>query len=105
MRAGEFFPFLAVMALVTYLVRALPFATVNKKIKNRFIRSFLYYVPYAVLGVMTVPDIFFATGSPVTGLAALVTAAAFSYREKGLLTVALFSCLSAFLTQLLISAL
>ena len=60
----QFFSGLAVMAGVTYLVRMLPLVLVKKKIENRFINSFLYYVPYAVLAVMTVPAIFSSTASP-----------------------------------------
>ena len=60
---GLFFKYLAVMAITTYLIRMLPLVLCKKKIENVFIRSFLYYVPYAVLGAMTIPAIFFSTGS------------------------------------------
>ena len=59
---------LAVMALVTYLVRMLPMTLFTKRITNRFLRSFLYYVPYAVLGAMTFPAIFFSTGGLISGI-------------------------------------
>ena len=62
----KFALYLAVMAGVTYLVRMLPLVLVKKKIENVFIRSFLYYVPYAVLAVMTIPAIFFATSSVIS---------------------------------------
>ena len=60
---ADFFIYLAIMAGVTYLVRMLPFVLVRGRIKSRFFRSFLYYVPYSVLTVMTIPAIFFSTGS------------------------------------------
>ncbi len=101
MSVSCFLPYLAVMAGVTYLIRALPFAAFNKKIKNRFVKSFLYYVPYAVLSVMTVPDIFFAPGLAAAGAAALVVAILLSYKEKGLLTVAVFSCITVYTVELI----
>ena len=64
---------LAVMALTTYLIRALPLLLLHKPVKNRFLRSFFYYVPYAVLSAMTFPAVIYATGNPLTGgFAALV---------------------------------
>ncbi len=68
----QFFSGLAVMAGVTYLVRMLPLVLVKKKIENRFINSFLYYVPYAVLAVMTVPAIFSSTASLPSAIAGFV---------------------------------
>ena len=83
---------LAVMAAVTYLIRMLPLAIFRRKLKNRWIRSFLYYVPFAVLGAMTFPEIFFSTGSVWSATAGLITAAVLAYLEKGLLPVALSAC-------------
>lgn len=60
----NYYVYLLVMSLVTYLIRMIPFVLVKKKIKNRFLLSFLYYVPYAVLSVMTIPAIFYSTGVP-----------------------------------------
>lgn len=64
--------YIAVMAGVTYLIRVLPLTLIRKEIKNRTIRSFLYYVPYVTLAVMTFPAILDATGSAWSGLAALL---------------------------------
>ena len=75
------------MALVTYLVRMLPLAAIRRKITSPFVLSFLYYVPYAVLTAMTIPGIFFSTGS--VGFAAALIAALFN---RGLLIVALSAC-------------
>lgn len=83
---------LAIMAGVTYLIRMLPLAVFKRKLENEFVQSFLYYVPYAVLGAMTFPDIFFSTGSIWSAAAGLLIAIVLSYFEKGLLTVALSAC-------------
>ena len=74
MSAEAFYPYLLVMAGVTYLIRMLPLTVFRREIRSPFLRSFLYYVPYAVLGAMTVPDIFYATGSLWTALAGLAVA-------------------------------
>ena len=65
---------LLVMAVTTYLIRSLPFAAFRFKIKSRFARDFLYYVPYAVLGAMTVPYIFYATDNAYTAAVGFVVA-------------------------------
>lgn len=105
MSAVVFFKYLAVMALVTYLIRAVPFAMFNKKIKSRFVRSFLEYVPFAVLSAMTIPDIFFATDMLLSSVVALLIAVALAYKEKSLLTVAVFSCVSVYVTEFIASIL
>lgn len=96
-----FFAYLAAMALVTYAIRMIPFTVMRTKIKSPYIRSFLFYVPYSVLGAMTFPYIFYATGNVVT--AAIGTAVAFvmAYFNFSLLTVAICACTAAFLTGLL----
>jgi len=83
---------LAVMAGVTYLIRMIPLAIFRRKLQNRWVRSFLYYVPFAVLGAMTFPEIFFSTGNIWSATAGLITAAILAYFEKGLLPVALSAC-------------
>lgn len=105
MSAALFFKYLAVMALVTYLIRAVPFAMFNKKIKSKFVRSFLEYVPFAVLAAMTIPDIFFATDMLLSAVVALIVAVILAYREKSLLTVAVFACVSVYVTELFASIL
>lgn len=89
---SRFFVYLAVMAGVTYLIRMLPLVLVRKKITNRFVKSFLYYIPYAVLGAMTFPAILYSTSSVASAAAGLVCAAVLAYFDKGLLTVAAVSC-------------
>ena len=73
--------YIAVMALVTYLIRVLPLTLVRREIKNIYIRSFLYYVPYVTLSVMTFPAILDATGSTWSGLAALVIGMALAWKR------------------------
>lgn len=94
--------YLLVMAGITYLVRMIPLVLVKKKIKNKFILSFLYYIPYAVLSVMTIPAIFYSTSHKISAAAGFVVAAVLSYFEKSLLKVAAFSCVAVFIAELLI---
>lgn len=89
------------MVLVTNLIRILPVTVVRKKIKNRFLRSFLYYVPYVTLAVMTVPAIIDATGSPLAGALALVAGIAAAWSGMGLFPVALICCIVVLLAGLL----
>jgi branched-subunit amino acid transport protein len=89
---------------VSYLIRILPLTLIRKPIKNRFIRSFLYYVPYVTLSVMTFPAILSATASPWSGLAGFVTAVGLSYKGKGLIFVSLCACAVVFLLELVLVA-
>ena len=97
----KFVPYLIVMAGVTYLIRAIPFVLINKKIENRFINSFLYYIPYTVLSAMTFPAILYATGSMISAAAGLLTAIFIAYKGKGLLVVAIGACLAVFIVEVL----
>lgn len=101
MNITEFFIYLFIMAGVTYLIRAIPFVIFKGKITNTFIKSFLYYVPYAVLGAMTFPAILFSTGNYTSAVAGLIVACILAFREKSLLTVAIFACLATFIVNLL----
>ncbi len=94
-----------VMAAVTYLVRMLPLTVFRGKIRSPFIRSFLRYVPYAVLGAMTIPDVFYSTGDPRTAAAGLAVGIALAWRGKSLLTVALCASAAVAAAQLLLSVL
>lgn len=89
----------AVMAVVTYLPRMLPMAVFRKKINNRFVKSFLAYVPFAVLSAMTFPEILTSTACLWSALAGLITALILAYFNRGLLTVALGSVGMVFLTE------
>lgn len=97
----KFFLYLLVTAGVTYLVRAVPLVLVKGKIRNRFILSFLHYIPYAVLSVMTIPAIFYATGDAVSAVAGFVVAVFLAYREKSLLQVAAAACGAVLAVQLI----
>ena len=87
-----FLPYLAVMAVVTYLIRMLPLTVFRREIKSRFVQSFLTYIPYAVLGAMTFPDVMYSTGNVWTAAAGVVVAVILAWRGKSLLTVALAAC-------------
>lgn len=93
---------IAVMAGVTYLVRMIPFTAFRKQIKSRFIRSILYYLPYAVLSAMTVPAIFYSTGNLKSAVVGTIIAVAVAFFEKPLIVVALAASLSALITELII---
>ena len=96
---GLLLAYIGVMALVTYLIRLLPVVLFTQKINNVFVRSFLYYVPYAVLGAMTVPAIFTSTNSVISAVLGGLTAVFFAYREKSLLFVAVAASLVAVLVE------
>lgn len=99
---GLLLAYIAVMAGVTYLVRLLPLVCFRKKITNVFVKSFLYYVPYAVLGAMTVPAIFASTSYTLSAVAGLIAAVFFAYREKSLLYVAVMASAVVFVAERLI---
>ena len=99
---SQFLPYLLVMAGVTYLIRMLPLTFFRKEIKSRFIMSFLHYVPYAVLGAMTIPDVLYSTGNMGTALAGLIVAVVLAWRGKGLLTVAIAACVAVAAAQLIL---
>ena len=99
---GNVYVYILVMALVTYLIRMLPLTLIRGSIKSKFIRSFLYYVPYVTLSVMTFPAILSATASPWSGLAGFVTALGLSYKGKGLIFVSLCACAVVFLLELVL---
>jgi branched-subunit amino acid transport protein len=89
-----------VMAVVTYLIRVLPLTLVRKEIKNVYIRSFLYYVPYVTLAVMIFPAILDATASVYSALTGFIVAIIVAYRNASLVTVALVTCLTVFVVEL-----
>ena len=90
------------MAAVTYLIRVIPFTVFRKKIRCRFVLSFLHYVPFAVLSAMTIPAIFYATGNPITALAGTAVALVLAYGELPLVIVALSATAAALLTGFIV---
>lgn len=101
MNKYNFFVYLFIMALVTYLVRMIPLVLVKKRIKNKFLLSFLHYIPYAVLSAMTIPAIFYSTSDNISAWAGFLVAVALSYFEKSLLKVAVSSCFVVLLCEII----
>ena len=95
--------YILVMAVTTYLVRALPLTLFKKPIRSRFVRSFLHYVPYACLTAMTFPAILSSTASILSGAAALVVAVILAFRGKSLILVALGSSAAVLVTEWLLT--
>lgn len=91
-----------IMALVTYIPRVLPLTVFRKEIKSRYIRSFLDYTPYAVLGAMTFPDVFTSTGSLYSAMAGTAVALILSYYRKGLVTVACSAIAAVYLVEMIL---
>ena len=101
----NFYIYLLVMAGVTYLIRMLPLVLVKKKIKNKYLLSFLYYIPYAVLSAMTFPGIFYATGSVVSAVVGTACALILAYFKRSMVTVAEVSCGVVFVTEFIMKML
>lgn len=88
-----------IMAGVTFAIRMLPMVLIRTKIENNFLKSFLYYIPYAVLAAMVIPDIFYSTNSFYSALVGLLVAIILSLFKRSLLTVALSSCVSVYIVE------
>lgn len=97
--------YIFVGALVSFVIRVLPLTLIRKQITNRFLRSFLFYVPYVTLAVMTFPAIIHAAQTPIAGVAALLVGAVLAWFGAGLFPVALACCASVFLTEFLMKVL
>ena len=91
--------YILVMAGVIYLIRVIPLALTKKEITNPFIKSFLFYVPYACLAAMTFPAILYATSSVISAAVGFAVALIAAYKEKSLLTVALLACAAVFIAE------
>ena len=94
--------YILIMALVTYIIRVTPLTLIRKQINNTFTRSFLYYVPYVTLAVMTFPAIINATQSPYSGALALAVGIIAAWRGWDLFRVALCACTTVLLTEFII---
>ena len=99
----QVYAYIAVMAIVTYLIRMLPLALVKREITSPFVRSFLYYVPFACLAAMTFPAILSSTSTLVSGIAGFAIALLSAYRERSLLVVALEACAAVFIVERLLA--
>ena len=98
----DYLTYILVMAGVTYLVRMLPMTLVKGKIHSRFVQSFIYYVPYAVLSAMTIPKIFYSTPDMLPSLIGLAAAVVTAFYGRSLLVVAMCACASVLLSEMLI---
>ncbi len=96
---SAFLPYVVVMALVTYLIRMLPLTLFRRPIRSRFVQSFLTYIPFAVLGAMTFPDVMYSTGDMRSAAAGVAVAVILAWRGKSLLTVAVAACLAVAAAQ------
>ena len=98
----KLYPYLLVMALVTYLIRMLPLAFFRKKITSPFLLGVLHYMPYAVLGTMTVPAIFSSTGAVIPSVVGFVAALLLGLKRRSLIEVALAATAAAYVTSLIL---
>ena len=98
---NEYWIYLLILSGSTYLLRAIPFVVVEIKITNRFTRSFLHYIPYAVLTAMTVPAVFFAAGNVAAAVVGFIAAVLVALMGKGLTTVAIVACAGVYFTDLI----
>ena len=105
MTNNTYLVYILVMAGVTYLIRMLPLELFQRRLKNRFLRSFLFYVPYAVLAAMTIPEILYSTSSQWSALAGLLIAVILAGFERSLIVVALSACGTVFAVEWLLGAL
>ena len=100
-----FFIYLLIIAGSTYLIRAVPFNLIKKKITNKYINSFLHYIPYTVLSAMTFPVSLYATGHIITAAAGLLVSLLLSLKKFSLTVVAMSACIVAFICELLFTLL
>ena len=103
METKDFFIYLAVMAGSTYLIRAIPFAAVKNKIENKYIKSFLNYIPYTVLTAMTFPAVLYATDYIVSAAVGFLAAIFCAYRGLSLIKVAAAACIAVYITELILN--
>ncbi len=94
--------YILIMAVVTYAIRVLPLTLIQKQIKSQFLQSFLYYVPYVTLAVMTFPAILDATQSPISGLCSLIAGIITAWLGASLFKVAVSCCAVVFIAELII---
>ena len=100
MKTETYLAYIGAMAIVTYLIRMLPLTLIRKKIESKWIRSFLYYIPFTVLAAMIVPDMLFATRSLWSGVAALTVGLVLAIRDYQLPVVAAAACIAVWITEM-----
>ena len=101
MNNNSFFIYLLIVALTTYLIRSIPFSLITKKVTNRYVKSFLYYIPYTVLAAMTLPQAFYVTGSIYSAIAGLGIALLVSIKKSNLTLVALAAVLGSLIVEII----
>lgn len=101
MNNNVFFIYLLIVALTTYLIRAIPFSLITKKVTNIYIKSFLYYIPYTVLAAMTIPSALYVTGSVYSAIAGLIVALIVSIKKSNLTLVALAAVVVALIVEII----
>ncbi|WP_041701487.1 AzlD domain-containing protein [Gottschalkia acidurici] len=95
------FTYILIMAIVTYIPRVLPIALMTREIKSKFIKSFLYYIPFAVLASMTFPAIIYSTGNIYTGIIGTIVGIILAYFNKSLIQVAIISVVAVYISSFL----
>ena len=103
MNFSTFLPYLITMAVVTYLVRLVPLLAVKNRIENKFVLSFLHYMPYAVLSAMTIPAVFYSTGTLISAVVGVIVALVLAFFKRSLLLVAASASAAVLITQLIYS--
>ena len=101
MNNSVFFIYLLIVALTTYLIRAIPFSLIAKKVTNKYVKSFLYYIPYTVLAAMTIPAALYVTGSIYSSIAGLLVALIVAIKKSNLTLVALAACVGSLIVEII----
>lgn len=94
--------YIFIMAITVFIIRVLPLTLIRKQITNRFIRDFLYYLPYVTLTVMTFPAMIHETASIYAGIVSLIIGSYGAYRELGLFKVTVLCCITVFMMELIL---
>lgn len=101
MNNNSFFIYLLILVLTTYLIRAIPFSLITKKVTNKYIKSFLHYIPYTVLAAMTLPSALYVTGSVCSAVAGLIVALLVSVKKSNLTIVAVAAVLGSLIVEVI----
>lgn len=101
MNNSMFFVYLLIVVLTTYLIRAIPFSLITKKVTNKYIKSFLYYIPYTVLAAMTIPAALYVTGSIYSSIAGLLVALIVAIKKSNLTLVAVSAVLGSLVVEII----
>lgn len=101
MNNNSFFIYLLIVVLTTYLIRSIPFSLVTKKVTNKYIKSFLYYIPYTVLAAMTLPASFYVTSSIYSAIVGLVVALGVAVKKSNLTLVAVAAVIGALVVEII----